>query len=293
MCHSYENTRYPYQIFNFKKIYIRLGSSGFVEYIPGNTGIIIAVPHGGSLAANNVPNRVYGTFEEDDYTKELGEVVRQSICGNLGQCPHLVVSKLKRIKLDPNRNITEAAQGDPHAEQAWREYHGFIDWAKQNRDSEVVIDLHGQSHLQNSTELGYLLSSEDLNKGSFDSESSSIRSLASKSGKSGKDLITGKESLGYYLEQLGYNAFPSPRQPSPGSQEYFPGNTSNIRNIVLVTPFQGNYTVRRHGYESCTFDSISVETPREVRIDAGRESRIKFGEALGKAISEFFKSNYL
>jgi len=85
-------------------------------------------------------------------------------------------------------------------------------------------------------------------------------------------------SLGSYLEKEGYLAFPSPREPAPGNQAYFPGY----------------YTVERHGSRNQgSFDSISVETPREVRIDAGRQSRIRFGQALGRAIAQFYLDNYL
>ena len=55
----------------------------------------------------------------------------------------------------------------------------------------------------------------------------------------------------------------------------------------------GNYTVERHGSrDQGTFDSISVETPREVRIDAGRDTRVEYGQALGRAIAKFYVANY-
>eukprot|EP00092_Neocalanus_flemingeri_P005247 GFUD01005641.1.p1 GENE.GFUD01005641.1~~GFUD01005641.1.p1 ORF type:complete len:286 (-),score=52.26 GFUD01005641.1:390-1247(-) len=256
---------------------LRLGSEGLVQYREGQVGIVIAVPHGGTRDMLDIPTRRYGTVEGDDHTKELGEVVANAICRNLGKCPHVVISNLKRTKLDPNRDINEAAQGNPKAEQAWRDYHGFIDEAKEKEGLGIVIDLHGQSHRRNSTELGYLLSTNQLNRGDFDSEQSSVRQLARRLGRSGKDIIAGFQSLGAYLEQEGYKAFPSPRQPSPGGQAYFPGY----------------YTVERHGSRAGgRFDSVSVETPREVRIDAGRNTRLIFGEALGRAISQFYLANY-
>eukprot|EP00091_Calanus_sinicus_P008431 TRINITY_DN20514_c0_g1_i1.p2 TRINITY_DN20514_c0_g1~~TRINITY_DN20514_c0_g1_i1.p2 ORF type:complete len:102 (+),score=21.92 TRINITY_DN20514_c0_g1_i1:33-308(+) len=61
----------------------RFGRSGFVEYKDGNVGIVVAVPHGGTTDASNIPNRRYGTFEGDDHTKELGEVVTKAICNAL------------------------------------------------------------------------------------------------------------------------------------------------------------------------------------------------------------------
>ena len=55
----------------------------------------------------------------------------------------------------------------------------------------------------------------------------------------------------------------------------------------------GYFTVERHGSKNWgSFDSVSVETPREVRIDAGRDTRIEFGEALGRAIARFYVANY-
>ena len=118
------------------------------------------MPHGGEWDNPDIPPRTEGTSESDDDTKELGEAVASSICTNLGKCPHIIISYLKRSKLDPNREIVEAAQGDPLAEAAWGDYHGFIEEAKKKEGLGLVIDLHGQSHLRNSTELGYLLTRE-------------------------------------------------------------------------------------------------------------------------------------
>jgi len=140
-----------------------------------------------------------------------------------------------------------------------------------------VIDLHGQSHMKNSTELGYLLSREQLNAGEFNSEESSVRELSRRQGISGKEVIVGSLGLGAFLEDEGYKAFPSPRQHSPGDWKYF----------------IGFYTVVRHGSrDQGSFDAISVETPREVRVDAGRDARIEFGQALGRAIGQFYIANY-
>lgn len=170
----------------------RFGPSGFVEYREGTVGIVIAVPHGGEWDNPDIPPRTYGISEGDDHTKELSEAVTSAICRSLGKCPHLIISDLKRSKLDPNRDIQEAAQGDPKAEEAWREYHGFIDEAKAKEGLGLVIDLHGQSHRKNSTELGYLLTTAQLNEGDFDSEKSSVKQLARRLGKSGKDVMAGE-----------------------------------------------------------------------------------------------------
>jgi len=170
----------------------RVGPTGYVEYRQGGVGIVIAVPHGGSVDAYEIPDRRYGTVEGDDHTKELGEVVSNAICQVLNNCPYIVISNLKRSKLDPNREVIEAAQKNAKAAAAWQEYHGFIDLAKQREHVGVVIDLHGQSHRRNKTELGYLLSTAQLNRGYYNSAQSSVRSLARRTGRSGKEVMTGK-----------------------------------------------------------------------------------------------------
>merc|ERR1719158_479138 len=248
--------------------------NGFIEYHPGDVNIVIAVPHGGFMEPESIPDRSYGTTETDSFTRDLGILVTQSIIDHLGRRPHLVISNLKRTKLDPNREIVEAAQGNYEAEEAWYAYHGYIDLAKLGWEGGLVIDLHGQSHHHNTTELGYILTAEELNQGGYDIESTSMASLGNRLGLSGEEMLIGPLSLGSFLEASGYMGVPSPRQPSPGSWPYFPGF----------------YTVVRHSEGA--WDSVSLETPSEVRIEAGRPGRVKFGEALGEAVASFYTASY-
>ena len=74
--------------------------------------------------------------------------------------------------------------------------------------------------MQNSTEVGYVLSKEDLNAMYYDADKSSVRNLAKRSGLSCEDLAVGEQSLGGFLEREGYNAVPSPRQKYPGEVQY-------------------------------------------------------------------------
>ena len=77
-------------------------------------------------------------------------------------------------------------------------------------------------HLQNSTECGYLLSRTTLNEENFNADSTSVRTLAQESGLNGESLLTGPNSFGAYLEAQGFDALPSPRQPTPGNVYWFP-----------------------------------------------------------------------
>lgn len=70
--------------------------------------------------------------------------------------------------------------------------------------------------MQNSTEVGYLISKTDLNEENYNASASSVLTLSSESGLDGRTLMTGPDSFGAKLEEEGYHAVPSPRQPFPG-----------------------------------------------------------------------------
>jgi hypothetical protein len=142
------------------------GRSQYVQYFPGELPVVLSAGHGGDLLPGEIPDRTYGTTVQDANTMDLALRVRQAIKDQTGSWPHLVVSHLRRIKLDPNREIVEAAQGNLAAERAWWEYHTYIKRARQIIEADFgegyYIDLHGHGHTIQRLELGYLLSSSQL-----------------------------------------------------------------------------------------------------------------------------------
>jgi len=55
--------------------------------------------------------------------------------------------------------------------------------------------------------------------------------------------------------------------------------------------YSGGYITKRYGRDDV--DAIQVETPRDLRIEAGEEGRDHLGHALGSAISDFYKFHYV
>ena len=97
---------------------------------------------------------------------ELTLAIRDALVDLTGFAPYVVLSHLERRKLDPNRDIDEAAQADPFAEQAWNEYHRYIERARAEvrvRGEGMYFDVHGHGHPIQRLELGYLLGPEWLN----------------------------------------------------------------------------------------------------------------------------------
>lgn len=220
------------------------GRRGYVEYVPGELPVVLSVPHGGTLEPSEIPDRTTGTLVTDRDTRETAQAVRQAFLERTGQAPHVVVSHLRRTKLDPNREIVEAAQGDPFAEEAWREFQGFIDVAEELVETRygagLYLDLHGHGHDIARVELGYLLTSDELalpdsvlEEGGY-AMGSSIRALAMASPHPFGEVLRGATSLGGYLQARGVAAVPGPADPAPGSAPYFTGGYNTARHGSLA-----------------------------------------------------------
>ena len=109
-----------------------LGKNEYTEYRAGNLPIIITAPHGGRLEPTTIPDRTCATCTTvmDANTMELAYQIDTAIRQVFGCYPHIIINRLHRIKLDANREIVEAANGSPDAETAWREWHQYIQAAK-------------------------------------------------------------------------------------------------------------------------------------------------------------------
>lgn len=236
------------------------GARNYVEYVPGSAPIIIASPHGGSLRPTTVADRTYGVTAQDRRTQETARALAAAILDRTGRRPHLVISHLHRTKLDPNREVIEAAQGDPIAIQAWNDFHGFITTARAAVTADwgggLFIDVHGHGHPEGWVELGYLLDASTLalSDPQIDQPAyrngSSIRALASRPGASFPLLLRGTASLGGALQGSGIATVPSPVHPDPAGGNYF----------------RGGYDTRRHGSQAGgTVDGVQIELPFSIR----------------------------
>lgn len=219
------------------------GRNDYVEYVPGTLPVILSAPHGGDLTPSEVADRTSGVVVTDRNTRELTLAVRDAFIDLTGHAPHVVISHLDRVKLDPNREIEEAAQGDPFAEQAWEEFHGFIEMARLDvvtRGEGMYFDMHGHGHPEDRLELGYLLSADRLNgdDGSLNNlatvQQTSIREIGRDSPLPFSQVIRGPTSLGGFLEDLGVPSVPSPAIPGPGTDPYFSGGYSTVRHGSLA-----------------------------------------------------------
>lgn len=277
------------QAFRTDSIY--QGLKGYTEYLPGNFPLIFAASHGGDLSPGDIPVRVCAgcVTATDLNTQELARMVREAIFKRTGCLPHVIINRLRRNRMDANREIGEAALGNPDAEQAWRDYHGFIDSAKQittrNFRRGLFIDLHGHGHSIQRLELGYLLSATTLrlSDASLNAadvrNNSSIRKLTTDNRQqlSHSELLRGTSSLGALMEKSGYPSVPSNADPAPKSgQDYF----------------SGGYSTARHGsVESGNIDAIQIECNYQGVRDS-EPGLLFFADALAVSLLEYLGSHY-
>lgn len=261
-----------------------LSHRGFVEYIPGTLPFVVTAPHGGTLEPADIPDRTSGTTVTDLATDDVALRIGDALEDLLGARPHVVILHLRRIKLDANREIAEAAQGDPQAERAWHEFHRWTETAmaavEEAHGTGFYVDIHGHGKHQ-AFELGYLLTGTDLQQddawldGAVAIQKSSLRTLAEGSALPFSELVRGQASLGGLFEDEGYAVIPGPTQGAPDGPF-----------------FSGGYNAQRHG---CRDGGIICGYQLELNRIGVRDSdanRQAFAEAHARVMESFFALHY-
>jgi len=262
------------------------GTNDWIEYRPGTLPVILSAGHGGALEPGSIPDRSGPGIVtvRDSRTIETTIAASDALANLTGERPHVVISHLRRTKLDPNRDIGDAALGNPEAERAWREYHGFIDMAKEDVTAEpgtgLYLDMHGHGHDVQRLELGYLLSGDELETlddaalDVLDGEGTSLEGLAARTEEPFSSILRGTESFGGLLQAGGVPSVPSPRWPDP-----------EIDTIPGSEPyFSGGYSTRRHGsVDGDPIDGIQIEHNfRGIRETP--QARAAYSEVLAEVI---------
>ena len=263
------------------------GRNRYVEYIAGDLPLVVSAGHGGGEEPAEIPRRTYGTLGRDSWTQETTRAVRDSVIAYFdGGQPHIIISRLRRTRLDPNREIVEAAQGSEFAEHAWREYHRFISLARarvaESHGRGLYVDLHGHSHPTPRVELGYLLTGNDLGRTDTQlnaprfPEQSSIRSLARRVELPFAEIVRGPGSLGALLSGERVTTVPSPLIPDPHGEPFF----------------SGGYSTRRHGsLDGGVIDGVQIELHNPGIRDTD-ENRRRFAGVLARSLKSFLETHY-
>ncbi len=253
----------------------------WVQY--GNMPLVISVPHGGGIAPDSIANRACPgiTTVTDSYTIELAKAIDSVFMADYGSHPSLIITHLKRSKLDQNRPLPEANCNNEQTVAIWNRFHNSIDTALQlavkQWPQSLYIDLHGHGHANQRLELGYLLTDDELrNPATILPAKTSIASLIASTKKSAEDLLTGKNAFGTIIASKGIPAVPSMQDKAPNSTESY---------------FDGGYNTKRYTSTS-TYPNVfgwQIESNKDVRFSATQRS--VFAKALAASVMEFYKVN--
>ena len=270
---------------------VTYGAREFVEYDAGNLPIVISAPHGGQVSPSDIPDRAAATGSSDVNTIQLARAVQAALYARTGRSAHLVICQLHRDKIDCNRSLGIAQDGHPETENAWFEYHAFIDAAKRSVEAwfgrGLYIDLHGLASSRDKNELGYLLYSGQLYEDDDRlahpgyGRRSSMRTLAEGSGDF-VEPFRGLTSLGAHLQAAGFDAVPSPAFPDPGYDSN--GDPGNY--------FNGGYNTSRHGSrDGGRIDGLQIET-MWAGVRDSEFSRAAFGEAVADGVLAWLETHH-
>ena len=240
------------------------------------------------MEPNEIPDRTQGVTTIDTNTYQLTKVIMDTLTARFGGKPHVILCLLKRLKLDVNREVIEAAEGNIYGERAWEEYHHYLDIAKElvtvNHGSGIVFDIHGHGENPDGyydlrTWLGYLikgheldLPDEELNTLHY-KDKSSISVLADSSSHSFINILRGETSFGSIMDSLGYECVPSVNALGPAGSRYF----------------SGGYITARHGSsEEGIISAIQIELPQPDNRDR-EENWSRYASAFATAVNRYYE----
>jgi len=256
----------------------------YTEVQYGNMPLIISVPHGGTVAPSSIPDRTCPgiTTVTDSYTIELANAI-DSVCkADYGFQPFLVISYLKRTKLDQNRDFAEATCSNNAIYSFWKNYHESIDTCISKIVARypqcLFIDLHGHGHTKQRLEIGYLVNGNSLrNPISIIPSSTSFYHLLQYNNQlTISQLLTGPNAFGTTIGSYGFDAVPSQQIPSPDiGDPYFDGGYNTQRYTDAVYPNAWGWQIE------CNYTGVRDN----------HNSRVSFAKAFLKSMMLFYSAN--
>ncbi|WP_461534030.1 hypothetical protein [Sinomicrobium sp.] len=259
----------------------------WTEVIVGDMPLVISVPHGGYFEDENIPDRECSdkgrvVTVSDANTIATARAVQQVFRERYNKTPYIVISRLSRRKVDQNREVDLATCGNALGIQAWNNFHNAVDRAIKyaQKDSEWVlyIDLHGHGHKNQRLEIGYNMTSEELEKAYKKdglkklTQKSSLRNLVSEKGTDFHSLLFGADAFGTLMQNRGIAATPAMQDPHPVEGEKFFSGGDNTRM------YTSSEYPKVFGWQiECNYKGVR-------NSDA---SRVRFGEAFAASYMEY------
>ncbi len=308
-----------------RSLLLAMIGQGDVVYHAGNLPVIITVPHGGTAAPDDIPDRVSecGTIintNDDVNTIDLAlDIVEALLNISGGKSPYVIINTLSRQKIDQNRGFGEDCNPvSGRGGRAWLDFHDrftgeiAIGAVLERFGAGLYIDLHGKPDNYGETIMvGYNLSATALSEtdGILNdpvngyAEKSTLRFLSVAAGP-GIDFagllrgnVSGHESFGSLLQEgidelnasyaRDYTVAPGAAIPSPNLLFYM-GGGYNVQAFCGVTDSDFD---NQYGYTASRFISgFQLEVCREIRDS--EPLRRDFARKVAEAIQDYLDRHY-
>ncbi|NGM61307.1 hypothetical protein G5B30_05175 [Sphingobacterium sp. SGG-5] len=212
-------------------------AEGWTEVVIGDYPLVLSVPHGGGIKPEHIPDRTCtgSTTVLDTWTIEMARAIQQEFKQKLNKTPFVVISHLSRKKIDQNRTLDKALCTDKTLEPTWYFYHNYLDsllrYSSEKYGKTLFIDLHAHGHTKQRLELGYNLSTTQLDylsKGwdlsKIGAASSYANLLQMNPAVDIQGALIGDHAFGTLMQEKGFPSVPSRQDPVPAAGDaYFTG----------------------------------------------------------------------
>lgn len=207
---------------------IKVPSNRYLQYLEGNTNIILTAPHGGGMKPVQIPKRKTGTSTMDTYTRRLTNMIYSLFHDD--DKPDTLIADIHRSRVDLNRYLFSATDGNKKAIDIWKDWDISISsiksFLRKRFNNIIYVDIHSHND-GNYFELGYNLNAFDYLALERNGKTTKQTTMDSISG-SVYDKLFGDYSIKKGLEWYGYEVF----RPS-GDEVYFNGG----RNVEVYSGF--------------------------------------------------------
>lgn len=246
-------------------------TNGYIEYLVGNSPIIISLPHDGEILPSNMDDISTPPIPAKNSKKVIEYFYQYFIQESNGKFPHIITNNISSNKLDPNSEISNGATNSL-SQLYHNTYHSYIQTAidsiNKYYDSALLINLTAHDDDNQFIELRYLLTLDNLKKDNSELDSfrdiSSIKQLSYLSYSDFHETIRGFNSMGKIIMDqrccspiwYTFNVTPSKNFPTPPSQNYN----------------QGGYIIEKYGsHNNLTqkINAVDFSTPYSNHRDSG------------------------
>ena len=227
------------------------GADNYTEYIPGNLPIIIVAPHGGSLEPVYLPMVLDRGRDGGSFQSSL-MLIDSMIQYTDGCRPHIIINHLHPRLFVGTGTMFGSAGFHPEVQQAWSDYHNFIEIAKTNVTNDWGAGHYFEMHTtgRDRNQIGLGINASTLNETdavlATKASSSTVKNLCTVGGADFLEVIKGPNCLGSLLQDANRNSSPSYDDPQPADPFFYAGkNTwrhgSNDAGVIDATHVESHW----------------------------------------------------